>query len=102
MILSLSALALLAGCSAVGALRDAWAWDPSGTQQRTRVVLSPEELAALTNRTADLQLRLASIRSRIGAEPDMRARQGLYQDLHQVGRELSPLERQLTAASPAR
>lgn len=101
-ILSGAALALFAGCSTIDAVRDAWSWDPSGTQERTRVVLAPEELAALANRTADLQQRLTSIRSRISAERDSRVRQGLYEDLHQVGQELSPLERQLTAAAPTR
>lgn len=102
LILSLAALALLAGCSTASAVRDAWTWDPTRMQERTRVILSPEELSALTNRTADLQLQLNGIRSRISSEADMRARQGLYEDLHRVGRQLSPLERQLTAAAPAR
>lgn len=102
LILSLAALALLAGCSTVSAVRDAWSWDPSRTQERTRVVLSPEQLGALTNRLADLQSQRNQIRSRISEEPDIRARQRLYADLHSVGRQLSPLERQLTAAAPAR
>jgi hypothetical protein len=101
-ILSLAAAAVLAGCSTFDAARDAWAWDTGRTQERKRIVLSPEELAALTNRTADLQLQLTSVRSRISAEPSVQARLGLYEELHRVGRELSPLQRQLTAAAPAR
>lgn len=100
--LSLAALVLLAGCSTVSTVREAWDWDPSRTQERTRVALSPQQLAPLTNRLAALQMERNEIRSRIGAEPDIRVRQRLYEDLHRVGRQLSPLERQLTAAAPAR
>ena len=102
-LIALVAVALLAGCSTASALGDAWTWDPTRMQaEPTHLVLSPDELSALTNRTADLQLQLNGIRSRIGSEADMRARQGLYEDLHRVGRQLSPLERQLMAAAPAR
>ncbi|MFC5499138.1 hypothetical protein ACFPOE_16445 [Caenimonas terrae] len=96
--LCLAAAALLAGCSTVSAVRDAWNWDPTVAQQRPRVALSPEQLGTLTNRLADLQIRRNDIRARISAEPDVRARQGLYEELHGVGRQLSPLERELTAA----
>jgi uncharacterized lipoprotein len=101
-LLSLSALVLLAGCSTASAVRDAWNWDPTGPQQRSAAPLSPEQAAALTNRVAELQLRRNEIRSRISAEADIRARQRLYEDLHRVGRELSPLERQVAAAGPIR
>ncbi len=102
-LISLVTISLLAGCSTAAAVGDAWTWDPTRMQaERMRLVLSPDELSALTNRTADLQLQLNGIRSRIGLEADMRARQGLYEDLHRVGRQLSPLERQLMAAAPAR
>ncbi len=99
LILSLAALALLAGCSTVSAVRDAWNWDPTAPQPRSRVVLAPEQAGAMTNRLAELQLRRNEIRARIGAEPDIRVRLRLYEELHSVGQQLSPLERQLTAAS---
>lgn len=100
-LLSLAAAALLAGCSTVSAVRDAWTWDPTAPQQPERVVLAPEQLGALTNRLAELQIQRNEIRSRISAEPDVWARQRLYEDLHGVGRQLSPLERRLAAAAPA-
>ncbi len=93
--LSLAALALLAGCSAVSTVREAWDWDPSAMQDRTRVTLSGDQLGALTNRVAELQIQRNGIRSRISAEPDIRVRQRLYADLH-------GLERQLAAVAPAR
>jgi hypothetical protein len=101
-ILTLCALTLLAGCSTVSALRDAWHWDPTRPQEDSRVELSPAEAATLTNRLAELQLQRDAIRSRISAEPDIRARQALYSDLHRVGQQLSPLERRLALAAPAR
>lgn len=100
--ISLAAMALLAGCSTVSTVRDAWNWDPSAQHDRPRVAVSPEHLGVLTNRLAELQIERNAIRSRISAEPDIRVRQRLYEDLHRVGRQLSPLERQLMAAAPAR
>ena len=102
LILSIAATTLLAGCSTVSAVRDAWTWDPTRMQQRPHVVLAPGDLSASTNRLADLQLRRNDVRARISAESDMRARQRLHEELHQVGRQLSPLERQLAAAAPVR
>lgn len=100
--ISLATVALLAGCSTVSTMRDAWNWDPTVAQERSRIVRSPEQAGAMTNRLADLQIRRNEIRSRISAEPDIWVRQRLYEELHGVGRQLSPLERQLTAAAPAR
>jgi len=97
---SLVAIALLAGCSAVSTVRDAWYWDP--TLRAERIVLSPEQFGTLTNRLAGLQMQRNEIRARISAEPDIQARQRLYQELHDVGRQLSPLERQVAMAAPAR
>jgi uncharacterized lipoprotein len=97
--LLIAAAALLAGCSTVSAVRDAWNWDPTAPQARPAAPLPPDQVAALTNRLADLQIQRNEIRARISAEPDVRARQRLYEQLHAVGRELSPLERRLTAAS---
>ena len=100
--LSLAAVALLAGCSTVSTVHEAWDWDPSAMPGPAPVTLSAEQVSALTHRLADLQIRRNAIRSHISAEPDIRVRQRLYQDLHNVGRELSPLERQLPAAAPSR
>ena len=100
--LSLAAVALLAGCSTVSTVREAWDWDPSAMQGRPSVAVSVEQRSVLTNRLAELQIQRNAIRSRISAEPDIRVRQRLYEDLHGVGRQLSPLERQLAAAAPAR
>ena len=101
-ILPLAALLLLAGCSNYATVREAWHWEPARTQGQARVVLPPEQLAGLTQRLADLQMQRKEIRSRISGEPDIWMRQRLYAELHQVGRQLSPLERQLAAAAPAR
>ena len=100
--LLLAAAVLLSGCSTVSPVRDAWHWDPTAPQERSRVVLSAEQLASLTNRLAALQIERNDVRSRISSEPDIRVRQLLYADLHRVGRQLSPLERQLASAAPAR
>ena len=91
MFIALAVTALLAGCSTASAVREAWQWDPAAPQQR--MVLPPEQAIALANRLAELQMRRNEIRSRISAEPDFRARQRLYEELHSVGLELSPLER---------
>lgn len=96
---SLAALVLLAGCSTVSAVRDAWSWDPSAPRQSSAVVLPPEQVSAMASRLAELQLRRNQIRTRIGAEPDIRVRLRLYEELHSVGQQLSPLERQLMAAA---
>lgn len=96
-LLTFVAAALLAGCSSVSVVRDAWTWDPTLPPARNAVALAPEQVATLTDRIAQLQIHRDEIRSRITAEPDIWARQRLYEELHSVGRELSPLERQLTA-----
>lgn len=100
--LLLAAAVLLSGCSTVSNVRDAWYWDPTAPQERSRAVLSVEQLGSLTNRLAALQIERTDIRSRISSEPDIRVRQLLYTDLHRVSRQLSPLERQLAPAAPAR
>jgi hypothetical protein len=100
-LISAGTLVLLCGCSTVSAVRDAWKWDPT-REERTRVALSAEHSASLTNRVAELQLQRVEVRSRISAEPDIWARQSLYGDLHRVGQQLSLLERQLWAGAPAR
>lgn len=93
-----AASALLAGCAVVPP--NAWTFDPS--QPRQREFLSREEVAALTDRSAQLQLRRNEIRDRIANERDVWARQGLYAELHEVGMQLSPLERRLSTVAAAR
>ncbi|MBI2771566.1 MAG: hypothetical protein HYX47_18215 [Burkholderiales bacterium] len=92
----------LSGCSTVSSLGDAWTWDPATQQRPVRLVLSAPELASLTNEVAGLQIQRNEIRSRISGEPDIRNRLDLYEELHGVGRRLSPLERRLAMAAPAR
>jgi hypothetical protein len=65
-------------------------------------LLSPQDVAALTDRSAQLQLQRNEIRDRIASERDAWARQRLYEELHQVGMQLSPLERRLATVAAAR
>jgi len=94
----LPVLALLTACSVVPP--QAWNFDP--TQPRPKASLSPPEVAALTDRLAQLQLQRNEIRARIATEPDVWKRQEHYAQLHSVGSELSPLERRLAAVAAAR
>jgi hypothetical protein len=90
-------LALLAGCSVVPS--DAWTYDPA---HPPKAALPMEEVVALTARVADLQIQRMQVRDRIAAEPDVWARQSEYRELHRIGMELSPLERQLGNLAQAR
>lgn len=92
-----AALALLAGCSVVP--RDAWTYDPAHPPKAT---LPMEDVVALTTRAVELQLQRTQVRDRIAAEPDVWARQSEYRELHRIGMELSPLERQLGNVAQAR
>jgi len=87
-------LAALGGCAVVPP--SAWTFDPA--QPPAAVAVAPEQAAPLTQRLAQLQIERNAIRSRIAAEGDVRQRLALYEQLHRVGRALSPLERQLAAA----
>lgn len=91
-------LAVLAGCAVVPSA----AWNVDPTQPPAARTLPPEEFAALSQRVAALQAERAQIRGRIAAERDVAQRQREEAQLHRVGMELSPLERQLAAAAPAR
>ena len=97
MMLCLSAAALLGACSVVPP--EAWTYDPAHPPKAS---MPTEELAALNNRVADLQLRRDDIRTRIASESNVWARLGLYADLHNVGSELSPLERRLNGIASSR
>jgi hypothetical protein len=92
------ALALLSACTVVPT--PAWTFDP--TQPDPKPAIDVAEAVALTDRTAQLQLERNDIRKRISNEPDARGRLGLYQRLHRVGMELSPLERRLEGVAAVR
>jgi len=92
-----AALAVLAGCSVVP--RDAWTYDPAHPPKAT---LPMEDVVAITSRVAELQLQRTQVRDRIAAEPDVWARQSEYHQLHRIGMELSPLERELGNLAQAR
>jgi hypothetical protein len=91
-------LALLTACSVVPP--QAWTFDP--TQPQAKPPIGMAEAVALTDRTAQLQLQRNAIRARIANEPDARNRLPLYESLHRVGLELSPLERRLAGVAAAR
>lgn len=92
------ALAALTGCAVVPP--DAWRFDP--TRPAAKAVLPAEQLAALTDRVAELRMQRIAIRASIAAQPDAWQRQHLYEQLHAVGVRLSPLERQLAGVAPSR
>jgi hypothetical protein len=94
----LPVLALCSACSVVPP--QAWTFDPR--EPPPKITLPAAEVAAMTDRLAELQLERDQVRARIAAERDVWQRQEHYRQLHQVGRELSPLERQLTGTVAAR
>lgn len=81
------------GCAVVPPA--AWDFDPARPAQHA--TLPPQQVAPMTQRLAQLQVERNAIRTRIAGERDVRQRLVLYEQLHRVGRELSPLERQLPA-----
>lgn len=83
----------LGGCAVVPPA--AWDFDPARPAPQS--ALSPQQLAPMTQRLAQLQIERNAIRARIAGEPDVQQRLALYERLHRVGMELSPLERQLAA-----
>jgi hypothetical protein len=95
---SFALAAILGGCAVVP--HSAWDFDPMAPRART--ALAPEDYAALSGRVAQLQADRGGIQARIAVERDVWKRQRDYADLHRVGRTLSPLERQLADAVPAR
>jgi hypothetical protein len=94
----LSVLALFSACSVVPP--QAWTFDPR--EPSPKITLPVAEVAAMTERLAELQLERNQIRARIAAERDVWQRQEEYRQLHRVGSELSPLERQLSGIASAR
>jgi hypothetical protein len=95
---SCAALALVSGCSVVPGA--AWTFDPA--QPLPKLVAPPEQVAVLTDRVAQLQLERNGVRARIAEERDIWARQRLYRQLHGIGMELSPAERELAMMAAAR
>ncbi len=94
----LPVLALCSACSVVPP--QAWTFDP--TQPQPGISLAPQDVAVLTDRVAALQLERNQIRARIAGERDVWQRQQQYAQLHQIGMELSPLERRLAQIASAR
>ena len=78
-----AALLLATGCSTITPADGQWAWTWD----------TPRPATVLSARALELQAQRNAIRTSISGERDLMARQQLYADLHQVGRELSPLER---------
>jgi len=97
-VIVLSLLAALGGCAVVPP--QAWTYDP--TQPQAKTTLPPEQAAAFTGRVAQLRLERNAIRARIAQERDVQERHRLYQELHGVGMELSPLERVMATLASAR
>jgi hypothetical protein len=97
-VLCCATLSLLAGCSVVPP--QAWNFDPA--QAQPKVALPIQELAALTDRVAELQLQRNEIRTQIAGQRDVSERQRLYAQLHSVGMQLSPLERRLATVAAGR
>jgi hypothetical protein len=91
-------LALLGGCAVVP--HAAWTFDPTRPEPKPAMAVS--DAAGLTDRLAQLQLERNEIRARIASEPDAVVRLRLYEDLHGVGMQLSPLERRLATFASSR
>jgi hypothetical protein len=85
--------AALTGCSSLSGARDAWHWH--AWEARPLPVASAAEDERMTARLSTLELERGALRGRISAEPDILQRQALYAQLHEVGTELSILQRQL-------
>ena len=94
----LPVLALCSACSVVPP--QAWTFDPR--YPPPKITLPAAEVAALTDRFAQLQLERNQVRTRIAAERDVWQRQEHYRQLHRIGMELSPLERELSHIAYAR
>ena len=97
---ALTALSALSGCSSIDTLRDAWNWDV--TQPQPRLVLSGPVLSELRGRIAQMRQERDAIRARVSAEPSLKERQKLYEELHGLGLRMAPLERRLAATVATR
>ena len=90
--------AAMCGCSV--APREAYRFDP--THPQPRPTADAAKAAELTNRIAGLQARLNDVRAEIAAQPDTEHRLPLYSREHRIGRQLSPLQRELAQYAQAR
>lgn len=90
-VLTLIVAAGIGGCAVVPPA--AWDFDP--TRPAPAAARAPQDVAPMTQRLAQLQIERDAIRSRISGERNARQRLALYDELHRVGVQLSPLERQL-------
>lgn len=90
--------AVLSGCAVVPPS----AWDFDAMQPRAKTALPAEQFAALSQRVAQLRAERDGIQARVAGERNVWQRQREYADLHRVGLQLSPLERQLADATSAR
>lgn len=94
-------LPLLAMCSACSVVPpSAWTFDPRTPP--AKIALPAEEVAAMTNRLAQLQIERNQVRAQIASERDAWQRQEQYGRLHDVVAELAPLERRLAGVANAR
>ena len=100
-ILFLAVGGLLAGCSVISAVPQAWHWDPASRPGGVAAG-APVRVDAPAGRLEQLRQQRLEIRARIAAEPDIRQRQILYAQLHEIGRQLSPLERPVNSANLSR
>jgi hypothetical protein len=91
-------VAICSGCAVVP--ESAWTFDPSHPAPKPTIAVP--DAVALTSRVSQLQQDRTAIRDRIASEPDVQKRLGLYEQLHDVGVQLSPLERQLTMVASGR
>ena len=99
MLRSLTLIALaaaLGGCAVVPPA--AWNFNPT----QPRPAADPAQVAPLTNQIAQLQGELNEVRAQIAVQPDAPHRLPLYSREDRIGRELSPLQRELAQYGQAR
>ena len=94
----LAAAAALSGC----AVAPASAYRFDATQPQARRAVPMDQVVALTDRVAQLQIERNDVRARIAAAPDTWSRLELYGELHRIGARLSPLERELSTIASSR
>ena len=94
----LAAVSVLSGCSVVPAT----AWNFNPLQPQAKRAAPVQEVVALTDRVAQLQIERNEVRARIAAQPDVWERLDLYAQLHGIGSRLSPLERELGTIASSR
>ncbi|MBG9386437.1 hypothetical protein [Caenimonas aquaedulcis] len=94
----LLASAVLSGCAVAPA--SAYRFDP--TQPQAKRTVPMDQVVALNDRVAQLQIQRNDVRARIAAAPDTWSRLALYGELHRIGARLSPLERELSTIASSR